>query len=57
MLLEWSKHMKHLGKGMQVACQDFETRAFHLKNNRELLLKHGIIQKDSREYKYLMDFI
>lgn len=57
MLLEWSKNLKHLGKGMQVAQKDFETRADHLTKNRDLLLKHKLITKDSREYKYLMDFI
>lgn len=57
MLYEWSKNMKHLGKGMQVACQDFESRAWYLTNNRDLLVKWGIITEDSREYKYLMDFM
>lgn len=57
MLYEWSKNIKHFGKGMQVACKDFESRAWYLTNNRELLVKHGVITKESREYKYLMDFI
>ena len=43
MLREWAKNMKHLGKGMQVACQDFESRAWYLENNRQLLLKHGFL--------------
>lgn len=30
MMYEWAKNMKHLGKGMQVACQDFESRAWYL---------------------------
>lgn len=54
---EWSKNLKHLGKGMQVACKDFESRAWYLTNNRELLVKHGVITTKDKEYKYLMDFI
>ena len=47
MLLEWGKNIKHLGKGMNVAIKDFEWRAQTLNSNRDLLLKHGIITKDS----------
>lgn len=57
MLQEWAKNIKHLGKGMNVACKDFEWRAWSLMNNRALLLKHGIITEDSREYKYMNDFM
>lgn len=28
-----------------------------MKNNRSLLVKHGVITEDSNEYIYIMDFI
>lgn len=57
MLHEWSKNIKHLGKGFNVAIKDFESRVYYMNNNRDLLVKHGLIEKNSREYKYLMDFM
>jgi len=40
-----------------VAVKDFDQRAWCLTNNRNLLVKHGIMKQDSNAYKYLFDFV
>lgn len=57
MLMEWSRYLKYLGKNFKVGVTDFTSRANYLTNNRDLLLKHGIITKKDPEYRYLMKFI
>lgn len=42
-LMEWSRNLKYLGKNFKVGVTDFTSRADYLTNNRNLLVKNGII--------------
>ena len=42
-LMEWSRNLKYLGKNFKVGVTDFISRANYITNNRELLVKNGII--------------
>lgn len=41
--MEWSRNLKYLGKNFKVGVTDFTSRADYLTNNRDLLVKNGII--------------
>lgn len=55
--MEWSRYVKYLGRNFKVGVYDFTSRADYLTNNRELLVKHGIINEDDDEYRYLTKFM
>ena len=44
-LMEWSRNLKYLGKNFKVGVTDFISRYNYLTNNRDLLVKNGILTK------------
>ena len=55
---EWLKFMKHLGPYISMAFKDKHGKAMHMLRNRKLMeSKFKFIDKGSKEYTYLMDFI
>ena len=55
---EWLKLMTHLGPYVSMGFRDMQRRAMHMVRNRKLLhRKLKLLDENSTEYIYLMDFI